>query len=142
MVGFSATERTLFRGLAAQTLVHTYTRLRRLSTGGVDDWNGTLVGDDPAGATASVACRYQPAKVGRRDETGKGIDERAALLVATTDTLAAGDLVSNVRDADGTLLLAGPAIVSVVEPFEGGGALLLYRAPLESFSALASAEIG
>jgi hypothetical protein len=142
MALFTAAERAEFASLAGEMLPHTYTRLRRVATGSVDDWNEVLVGDDPAGATVGAPCQYLVSTTPRRDETGKGQDERPALMVAIADPLAPGDIVSSVRDADGRLLLAGPAVVATVEPYDGGGTLLLRRARFESFSAALSSEIG
>jgi hypothetical protein len=97
------------RGLRAQTLTHTYTWIQRTGTV-VDSEGGTV----PAWGlpVAGRPCHLLPQEVTRVDPSGAPLEMQAPrLIVAWDDPIMDGDAVRDVYDADGNLLLSGPAAV-------------------------------
>lgn len=139
MVALSVAERADLLAEMTSSLRHTYSRTVRV-VGALDDWNvQTYTDGTPATAQA---CWYGVSSRGRRDEIGKLVSQEPTLLVAASDPLAPGDLVSDIRDAAGALLLAGPSVVASVEARSNAGIPIARLARLESTQAIPTTETG
>lgn len=125
---FTATDIADFRTLVADVLTHRYTRVAPGAPGAEDAWGQTTYGADVS--TLSVPCLYRPAEKGLQTERGEAVQSAPVLLVAHDDTIAVGDRVRDVADADGAVLLDGPIEVESIEPDAGAGEVLLKRAVL------------
>jgi hypothetical protein len=110
---------------------HTYTRTPVTATPG-DEANYYEETEAPGVAVPAVRCRFQPKT--QVDFAAIGaLESRDDLLhVFPDDPLAAGDLVSDVRDQLGRVLLAGPARVSKVDDVAGIGSAFKRVASLVS----------
>jgi hypothetical protein len=98
-------------------------------TQGAEDAYGDTA-DTPGTARTSVACKYLPADTLRVDDDGRVTSRVPTLTVAYDDALAVGDRVSNIVDADGTVLAAGPMTVQSIIPSAGLGYTLKKTAVL------------
>lgn len=98
--------------------VHTAT-VTPITQGAEDTWGDTA--DTAGSARSGVACKYLPADTLRVDDDGRVTSRAPTLTVAYDDALAVGDLVSNIQDADGTVLAAGPLTVQSIIPAAGLG---------------------
>lgn len=117
MAGLLTTaEATSVRDALSVLLVHSYTRTP--VTAGAEDAHGNETASSGTPVTA-VACKYRVSNRAVRDETGITIVSTPTLKVAHDDPLATGDLVSNIQNSEGTVLLAGPLTVGV--PLSGDG---------------------
>jgi hypothetical protein len=121
------------RRLRASTLTHTYTWIQRTGTS-VDSEGGTV----PAWAlpVPGRPCHLLPQEIVRVDPSGAPLEMQSPrLIVAWDDPIADGDAVSDVRDAQGGILLAGPAaVMNVTEQVAGDVpthkvAMLSFEAP-------------
>src|SRR5688572_5402605 len=104
-------------------MVHTYTRTPL--TAGTEDAHGDAT-QTPGTPVTDVPCKYRPdARIRvRNDEGGVTFVRTPALTVAHDDPLDDTDSVSNIRDSEGTVLLAGPIQVGAPVPSAGLGPLL------------------
>jgi hypothetical protein len=107
----SAADATAIRSALSVFLVHTAT-ITPISQGAEDTWGDTT--DTPGTARTGVACKYVPEETLRIDETGRVLRDVPTLTVAHNDAIAEGDRVSNVQDAGGTVISAGPLVVQTV----------------------------
>lgn len=139
MVALSAAERADLLAEMTSSLPHTYTRTPRIA-GAADDWNVQTY-DDGAPVTG-LLCFYGVSSRGRREEIGKLVSQEPTLTVTAADQLAPGDLVSTIRDAVGTLLLAGPSVVASVEARSSAGIPIARLARLESVQSVPTTETG
>jgi len=124
--------------VVTSALPHTYSRTPRAVNTSNPDYETFA---DEATATG-VACFYGTRSRGRREEIGKVVSNEPLFLADASDPIAAGDVVSNVREAAGTLLLAGPLIVLAVEPKAAAGIALARHVQLESAQAAPAVETG
>lgn len=109
-------EAAAIRSALSILLVHSYTRTP--VTAGAEDAHGNETSSAGTPVT-SVPCKYRVSNRALRDETGITIVSTPTLKVAHDDPLATGDLVSNIQNSEGTVLLAGPLTVGV--PLSGDG---------------------
>lgn len=99
-------------------LTMTYTR-STVTGGDEDDW-----GDEQptAGAgTSGLRCLYGTEQSilrdqSQRDEYGARTIKTPTLFVPPTDPLSVGDVVTNVLDSGGSVIVAGPLVVEAVNP--------------------------
>jgi hypothetical protein len=92
-----------------------------------DPWNeGTL---EDAAAVLELPCRFAPGGRGETTAEGTVVREEPRLWVPHDDPLDAGDVVQEVRNGLGDVLLSGPARVMHVAPI-GHGLTLQKRATL------------
>lgn len=138
MVALSVAERADFLAEMTDSLVMTYTRTPRTVVTSNPDYE-TFTDGAPA---LAVPCHYGTRSRGRREEIGKVVSNEPQFVVAASDPLAAGDVVSNVRDAAGTLLLVGPLVVLAVEAMAAAGIALDRHVQLESAQAAPAVEGG
>lgn len=97
------------RGLRANTFTHTYTWIQRQGSQ-IDPEGGTI----PAWGVPvpGKACHLLPQEIVRVDPSGAALEvEAPRLIVAWNDPITDGDAVRDVHDADGNVLLVGPAAV-------------------------------
>lgn len=111
----TALARKVARTLARQ-LTHTYTR-STVASGAADPHGNES--SEVGTVTSGVPCLYgtQASYVQDgygQDATGARTIRTPALFVLPSDTLAVGDVVTNILDASGALLLAGPFTVEAV----------------------------
>jgi hypothetical protein len=109
---------TLARTQLGRFRVHTATITP--STEGTEDIYFDAA-DTPGTPRTGVACKYVPADTLRVDDDGRVTSRAPTLMVAYDDALAVGDRVSNIVDADGTVLAAGPLVVQSIVPAAGLG---------------------
>lgn len=107
-------------------LAHTYSRTPVTSAG--DDGYGATT--TPGTTVTGQTCRYRPADRLRLDNGDRVTVSVPTLTVPHDDPISVGDLVSDVRDSDGVVLLAGPLAVESVEASAGLGPTLQKRAVL------------
>lgn len=126
---------TFAKARVERLLVHRYTRVPRV-LGATDSWNSPKVDYDAA--QTDLACRYRPSRgpglsavQGTVGPRGEMVIFQPSLVVKTSDALVAGDLVQDIKDADGTLLLAGPVEVDAVGALAPGGPSLYKTAALK-----------
>jgi hypothetical protein len=108
-------------------LAHRYTRTA-ITQGSENAWGQTAA--TPGTPATSLPCLYAPTTTLRTDDLGRVTLDQPSLRIPITDVLAVGDLVSDIRDQEGTLLLAGPLTVESIRPVAGLGANLQRRAIL------------
>jgi hypothetical protein len=108
-------------------LAHRYTRTV-ITQGSENAWGQTAA--TPGTPATSLPCLYAPTTTLRTDDLGRVTLDQPSLRIPITDVLAVGDLVSDIRDQEGTLLLAGPLTVESIRPVAGLGANLQRRAIL------------
>lgn len=118
---------SLVRGKLGLFRVHTCS-IVPITQGAEDAYGDTA--DTPGTARTSVACKYLPADTLRVDDDGRVTSRVPTLTVAYDDALAVGDRVSNIVDADGTVLAAGPMTVQSIIPSAGLGYTLKKTAVL------------
>jgi hypothetical protein len=127
MVGLiSSAEAPSIRAALGLFLVHTYTRTP--VTEGADDAHGNAA-ETPGTPVTGVACKYRSedrVRI-RNDDGGATIVRAPSLTVAHDDPLDETDTVSNIRDSEGTVLLAGPIQVGAPVPSAGLGPVLLKK---------------
>jgi hypothetical protein len=117
----SSADATAIRSALSVFFVHTCT-ITPITQGAEDTWGETA--DSTGTARTAVACKYIPEETLRVDETGRVLRDVPTLLVAHDDAIAEGDRVSNVQDAAGAVISAGPLTVeTVIAPAGFGYAL-------------------
>lgn len=123
----------------ARFLLHTYTRTSRIVVKNdvfhpdveLDSWGqqtyafGTK--DIPGTKVDGIACFYGVMEAPYPSTQGLTTLNRPVLTLNFDDPLVVGDHVSNIRTADGTLLLEGPVSVESLQPRDPnlGGPLLV-----------------
>lgn len=127
MALISPAEAVGIRAALAVFLVHTYERQAASLSSTDDGYGGTVGAGDPV---TGLPCRYRPTDRLRLSDGERMTVSTPVLTVPHDDPIGVGDLVSNVRDADGVLLLAGPLAVETIEPAAGLGPTLKKRAVL------------
>jgi hypothetical protein len=121
------------RANLAPILAHTYERTP--TTGAAADLWARRV-KTPGTPVERVPCRYIPRTVltttaggyvlaTEPPAHGGSVNYLQTLTVAHDDPLVVGDQVGDIRDSEGVLLLAGPAVVEADMPHAGGGPLTL-----------------
>lgn len=131
----SSAEATAVRSALGLLRVHTCTITASEATGGTDAWGNPVVADDTP--QTAVPCKYRADDRVRIDAQGNLILRAPTVTVAHDVTVAAGDRVSAITDSDGTVLLAGPAIVETIVPTAGLGPSLKKRLVLRGAVAVA-----
>lgn len=121
MVLISAAVASQARVLHRASLTHTFTRTP--VTDGTEDAWGEAAQTDGTPVTGRP-CRYKPEDRLIIDERGRQTVSVPTLRLRSDETIAVGDKVSAVTDADGVVLLAGPLIVETVEPGAAVGGTL------------------
>ena len=104
----SAAEAASLRSDLAVVLVHTCT-ITPSTEGPEDSWGDAA--DTPGTPRTGVPCLYVPEDRLLADATGRVTQSGPTLTLDGTDPIAVGDRVSDVRDAGGTVRLAGPVTV-------------------------------
>lgn len=112
----SALSRKVSRTLQ-RFLVHTYTRSSVTPADTEDAWGDEE--ETPDASTSGLRCLYGSqerlySETLTADATGSRTIRTPALFVPPSDPLAVGDVVTNVLDAAGTVLVAGPLEVESV----------------------------
>lgn len=112
----------LLRTAMAPILTHSYTRTG-ITQGAEDAWGDTAdtEGTPATGQPCVLVWRDQMVI----DDLGRRTVRVPRLYVPYDDPLAVGDLVSNVADASGTAIAAGPLTVDTVDPAAGLGSSAL-----------------
>lgn len=123
----AASEAAGIRATLGLLRAHTYTRAA-ITQGSEGDWGQTPA--TPGTPATGLPCLYAPTTTLRTDDLGRVTLDQPSLRIPSTDALAVGDLVSDIRDQEGTLLLAGPLTVESIRPVAGLGANLQRRAIL------------
>jgi hypothetical protein len=77
----------------------------------LDDWGHQQTGQGTP--VPGLACKLSYGETVVRDEHGAVVVRRPLFWVRHTDPIAVGDLVTDVRDADGRLLLESAAVVRI-----------------------------
>lgn len=123
--GIATTIRQIFGGVH---LRHTYSRVPE-TEGAADLW--WRQAKTPGTAQTGLPCRYVPRTAVAQTNGGYVLATEPpvtgsvmyvqTLTVAWDDDLVPGDDVQDIRDVDGTALLAGPATVQSVMPHAGLG---------------------
>ena len=131
----SSAEATAVRAALGLVRVHTCTLTASAAPSGTDAW-GNPVAADGTPQTA-VPCKYRADDRVRIDEQGNLILRAPTVTVAHDVTVAAGDRVSAITDSDGTVLLAGPAVVEMIVRAAGLGPSLKKRLVLRGSEAVA-----
>lgn len=109
------------RVVFASTTIHTYTRttVTEGSTNAhheVTETAGTVTNDIP--------CLYGNARTVRQSDVGRVTVLEPVLYTRHDDPIKTNDLISNVKDRNGAVLLAGPVEVVDLIPHADGGELL------------------
>lgn len=115
------------RTVLGNLLAHRYTRTA-ITQGSEDAWGQTAA--TPGSPATGLPCLYAPTTTLRTDDLGRVTLDQPSLRIPPTDVLAVGDLVSDIRDQEGALLLAGPLTVESIRSDAGLGANLQRRAIL------------
>lgn len=118
----SASLTRTIRRMLAPLLSNTYTRTTEGA--GVQDahFNETA---EPGTPVSGLPCVFLWSDRLVIDEGGRTTVKTPTLYVPYDDPLAVGDEVTNVIDRDGTVLLAGPALVDTIDPAaESGGSAI------------------
>lgn len=119
MPGLPASLTRTIRRALAPLLSNTYSR--SVVEAGVEDahFNETAV---PGTPVSGLPCVFLWADRLVIDEGGRSTVKTPTLYVRYDDLLAVGDLVSDVVDRDGTVIMSGPAVVDTIDPAaESGG---------------------
>lgn len=114
-------------------LDQTYARVPIVGLSGEDDW-GQQEAESGAPITG-LACKLRTIETILRDDHGVMVVRRPLLSIHLDDPLAVGDLVTDVRDREGRLLLERAAVLRIDVSAVGVGTLGLV-AELEGAEAL------
>jgi len=135
--GLSAAIRHMF----GWALVHTYTRVPTVAvleiddvTPRYDDWGQALVEPGPPVPGNPCLLVFQEQTV--TDQNGTLVVHRPLVRVLSSDPLAPGDVVEQIRDRAGTLLLARAAVLRV-RPAPNWGESITRTAELELAESIA-----
>lgn len=127
---------SLRREYARVGLTHRYTRTPVTAGAEDSEGNASRVLGTPA---TNLPCRYVPVGQAfrssdqlRSDERGRVLTSIPVLVVEYDSTLAIGDRVSNITDAAGNVLAAGPFAVETVAVTASFGYPISRRAELQS----------
>ena len=120
--GTTAQLRRVFDSL----LAHSYT-LTPVTAGADDGYGSSETEGTPV---TGKTCRYRATNRLRLDQGNRVIVSTPVLTVPHDDPIKSGDLVSNVQDSDGQVLLVGPVEVETIEASAGLGPTLQKRAVL------------
>lgn len=116
-------------------LQHSYTLTPRVS--GDRNTQGEREYTWPStGALTEQACEYSPVQTLDMSEVGQVVVSTPSILVSAGSNLARGDRVSNVRDRDGLLIIAGPLEVEDWTPDVSSGGTVVKRAMLRGGAVL------
>lgn len=132
----SAAEAAGVRTALSAFLTHTLTRTP--VTAGADDAHGNDTSTLGTPVTG-LACKFRVQNRVVRDETGITIVSTPTLKVAHDSPLATGDLVSNIQNSDGVVLIAGPLTVGVALNSDSLGPALSRRFELIAATPVRSA---
>lgn len=125
MAGLITTaEATAIRSALSTLLVHTFTRTP--VTAGAEDAHGNVTSSAGTPVTG-LACKYRSRTRPVRDEAGVTLVATPTIKVAHNSPLTTGDLVSNIQNSEGTVLLAGPLTVGAQLNSDGLGPALTRR---------------
>lgn len=114
----SAAEAAGIREALSVFYVHTYTRVRA-SSGAEDGWGDETATDGTP--TTSLPCKYRQSNQAVRTDLGVTLVGTPTLKVPSDDPLTTGDTVKDIRNSEGTVLLAGPLTVGVPLSSDGLG---------------------
>jgi hypothetical protein len=117
----------LLRRQDQRFLVHSYTRTPLVDGVEGDDGHTPRV---PGTPVTGLPCLYQTVERAIRDASGVTTLSVPTLYVLPTDPLDVGMLVSDILDADGNTLLAGPLVVETINPYAEAGVSALKGATL------------
>lgn len=110
-------------------LTHTYSRTGPPVEGADDAWGNPTTTD---GTTVTgLPCVYLSSRRLLNTEAGNMVLDVPTLYVLHDDTLAVGDLVTNITDREGTVLVAS-AVVDTFDPAAEAGASTVKIATLKS----------
>lgn len=118
----SSEEAVAIRADLSVFLVHTYSRTPRTVDTVNDDGSTTYTYD--MSSTPDIPCQYQPAPQMDRDVSGRTTVNSPVLLVAWDDESVPGDLINNIRNEEGALLIASNLYVETVIPNADFGPVL------------------
>lgn len=107
----------LLARIALGAMTHRYTRTPQMASA-VNQWNETT--SVPGQPVPGQVCLYSAKDQLVVDNEGARTVSVPTLRVAPDDPLAEGDLVSDILDSTGAVLLAGPLVVETIN--EGGEA--------------------
>lgn len=125
MVGLITSEEAVsIRAALSILLTHTYSRTP--VTAGVEDAHGNVTSSAGTPVTG-LACKYRSRTRPIRDEAGVTLVATPTIKVAHDSPLVTGDLVSNIQNSEGTVLLAGPLTVGAQLNSDGLGPALTRR---------------
>jgi len=127
MPGLPASLARQVRAALRPLMANVYTRTPVVA--GVQDahFNETSVLGDPV---PDQPCAYLVQDRLVVDEGGRRTVSTPTLYVYDTDPLSVGDLVSNITDREGTVLLVGPLAVETIDPAAEAGASTMRIATL------------
>jgi hypothetical protein len=123
------------RRIRGKVLDHTYTRVTRSTV--VDDpstptedeshdwWGAEVTTHTVSNTVPDVPCSYTERERLIRTADGMLLVNTPALKIEYTDPLDVGDWVSDVRDEDELLLMAGPAVVEEITPIAPSGPVVM-----------------
>jgi hypothetical protein len=112
----------LLARVALRAMTHTYTRTP-VTPGAVNNHNeGTPV--------SGVVCLFGAKDTLVADPAGDRTVSVPVLRIAPSDPLAVGDLVSDILDRNGAVLLAGPLVVETIDEGAQAGASVMRTATL------------
>lgn len=126
--GTAASIRRVFNSMMS----HTYTLTPY--TSGPDDGYGST--PTPGTPVSGKKCSYRQQRQLRFIDGTRLTIDTPTLTVPHDDPIKVGDEVSNVRDTNGVMLMAGAATVEVIEPSAGLGPTLQKRALLRGGDAV------
>lgn len=126
--GTAASIRRVFGDMMA----HTYA-MTPVTEGSDDGYGPTRTEGTPV---TGKPCSYRQTRRLRLDEGNQVTVDTPTLTVPYDDPIAVGDLVADVRDSDGVVLLVGPVRVETIEASAGLGPTLQRRAVLRGGDAV------
>jgi hypothetical protein len=99
------------RRFSEGALDQTYTRVPIVGLATQDEWGQQEAESGPP--VSGLACKLRTLETVQRDDRGAMLLRRPMLSIGLDDVLAVGDLVTDVRDGDGRLLLASAAVLRI-----------------------------
>lgn len=117
----STAELAEFQAYVTLALVHKYT-LTPVVAGSVDAWNMAQP-TYPGPAQTDLPCNYlSDGALTTRDKGVTQLDD-PTILIPVADTIKVGDKVTNIKDSNNVVVLAGPLYVQYVAMAMGFGPL-------------------
>jgi hypothetical protein len=106
-------------------LLHSYTRVARLSAGALDSWGQATY--NFAGPVNNIPCFYAVKEVPIVTPEGLTTLNLPVLTLGFDDPAQVGDLVQNIQTTDGVLLVLGPVLIESLQPRDPnvGGPVLI-----------------